>query len=371
MSGPDYQSQIDSVTASEWSDHLDRFQDANIYQTWSYGAVRWGERNLSHLVLRCGGEVVGIAQLRIIHLRGFKGGIAYLRWGPLCHRRGENCEFEIFQRMAVSLHDEYVSRRRLYLRIVPNAFAGTPYAELFRSAFSRLGGVRWNPWNLERTFLLDLSPPLDDLRKALDQKWRNQLNRAEKNGLKVIAGDGIKEYQSFLEIYKEMWKRKRFETTVDVDEFAHIQDELAIGHRMKILICTLNDKPVAGIVCSALGNSAIYLLGATSDSGLQAKGAYLLQWTMIRWLKEHGFQYYDLGGINPDRNPGVYHFKQGLSGRDVSRIELLESCENPLSRVLMNAADFTQGGLGAFLSKLAKRGACLMFWRKSRPGCGA
>ena len=28
---------------------LDRFSDANIYQTWAYGAVRWGAKGLSHI----------------------------------------------------------------------------------------------------------------------------------------------------------------------------------------------------------------------------------------------------------------------------------------------------------------------------------
>jgi len=35
-------------------------------------------------------------------------------------------------------------------------------------------------------------------------------------------------------------------------------------------------EPVAGLVASAMGDTAIYLLGATSDKGLNSKGAYLL-----------------------------------------------------------------------------------------------
>ena len=52
---------------------------------------------------------------------------------------------------------------------------------------------------------------------------------------------------------------------------------------------------MAGLVASAMGDSAIYLLGATSDEGLKSKGAYLLQWTLIKWLKECGFKWYDSG----------------------------------------------------------------------------
>ncbi len=340
--GSHYRSEINSVVESEWTGLVDRFQDANIYQTWSYGAVRWGEKHLSHLVLYRDTEVVAIAQLRIIRFPLFRSGVAYLRWGPLCHLRGREFEPEILHRMAVALHEEYVRKRGLFLRVLPNAFVGSQRAELFQTTFSQRAAAPWETGGTERTFLLDLTPSLEELRKNLDQKWRNKLNGAERNGLEIIEGDGMDQYNTFLNIYKQMWQRKRFETTVDVEEFARIQKTLPKTQRIKILIGKQNNVPVACIVCSAMGNLGIYLLGATSDDGLKAKGAYLLQWTMIKWLKENGFHYYDLGGIDPDGNPGVYHFKRGLSGQDVSRIGQLNLCENFVSSLLMHAGDFVR-----------------------------
>ena len=77
-----------------------------------------------------------------------------------------------------------------------------------------------------------------------------------------------------------------------------------------------------------MGDSAIYLLGATSDDGLNAKGSYLLQWTLIQWLKENGVRWYDLGGIDPEGNPGVYYFKRGFSGADVCQLTPLVACKH-------------------------------------------
>ena len=37
---------------------------------------------------------------------------------------------------------------------------------------------------------------------------------------------------------------------------------------------------------------------------------------MIQWMKEIGIHYYDLGVFNPQRNPGVYHFKLGVAGKN-------------------------------------------------------
>ena len=335
---PVWQVEVDRATPAEWSSMLDLFDDANLYQTWSYGAIRWGRKNLSHLVLKRNGEVLGMAQLRIIRPTKFNFGMAYLRWGPLCHRRGRELDAEATLYMAQALHQEYVSKQGLLLQVIPNAFAGTPRAELFQFGFSSFTQEPRTSANVYRTFVLDLAQPLEELRKNLDKKWRNQLTRSEKNGLKIITGSGTDEYRTFCRMYNQMWKRKAFETTVDVEEFGRLQEDLPENHRMRILICEKDGFPLAGMVASAMGDSAIYVLGATSDDGLNAKGAYLLQWTLIQWLKENGFKWYDLGGIDPQGNPGVYSFKRGLSGSDVSQLTPLVACNSVILSAVVRAS---------------------------------
>jgi lipid II:glycine glycyltransferase (peptidoglycan interpeptide bridge formation enzyme) len=333
----EWQVEVDRWTPDEWSQMLDLFNDANIYQTWPYGRVRWGRKNLSHLVLKRGGEVFGMAQLRIVRPTKFKFGIAYLRWGPLCERRGKPLNSEVVTRMAGALYAEYVRKRRLFLQILPNAFVGSPRATVIQSALCRFDPKPGSPNNTYRTFLLDLAPGLDELRQGLDKKWRNQLSRAEKNNLTVTAGSGSSEFRTFCLIYNQMRKRKAFETTVDVEEFMRMQEDLAEPHRMQILICEDRGVPVAGLVASSMGDSAIYLLGATSDEGLNSKGSYLLQWTLVRWLKEKGIRWYDLGGIDPIGNPGVYSFKRGFSGADVTQMSSMVACNSVVSSTVVRA----------------------------------
>jgi lipid II:glycine glycyltransferase (peptidoglycan interpeptide bridge formation enzyme) len=337
MPAVDFQVEVDRATAAEWSAMLDFFYDASFYQTWSYGAVRWGRKSLSRLVLKRNGEVVGMAQLRIIRPTRFNIGMAYLRWGPVCHRRGKQLDAEAALGMAHALQEEYVCKRGLWLQIVTNSFAGSSRATLFQSAFSTYTPEPRTAANSYRTLILDLALPLEELRRNLDKKWRNQLTRSEKNGLKVVAGNGADEYRRFCRMYEQMRERKAFESTVDIEEFGRIQEDLPEIHRMRILICEQDGIPVAGLVASAMGDSAIYLLGATSADGLNSKGAYLLQWTMIQWLKENGFRWYDLGGIDPERNPGVYHFKSGLSGADVFQLNPFVACDSVLSSVIVRA----------------------------------
>ena len=337
MAVSEWQVEVDRCAPDEWGQMLDLFYDANVYQTWSYGQVRWGRRNLSHLVLKRGGEVIGMAQLRIVRPTRFNFGMAYLRWGPLFEQRGRPLDCEVVTRIAEALEEEYMRKRKLFLRILPNAFTGSARAEALQTAFCRFDLEPSLPDNTYRTFLVDLAPGIEELRKRLDKKWRNQLSRAEKNNLKVIVGSGSAEFRKFCLIYDQMRKRKTFETTVDIEEFGRIQEELAESHRMRIMICEDRGVPAAGLVASAMGDSAIYLLGATSDDGLNSKGSYLLHWTMIRWLIEKGIRWYDLGGIDPIGNPGVYSFKKGFSGADVSQMNPIVACSSIISNAVVRA----------------------------------
>ncbi len=324
--------EIDGTNPSEWAAMLDLFCDANIYQTWSYGAVRWGRKNVSHLVLKKDGDVVAMAQLRIARPAKLKFGMAHLRWGPLCQRRGRPLDAGIVMQVARALEAEYVEKRRLFLRVLPNAFLGSPRAAMIQSGFCTFDSEPAPRTTASyRTFLLDLAPSPEELRKRLDAKSRNHLSRAEKHNLRIIEGSGLSEFRMFCQIYDQMRKRKTFDTTVDVEEFRSIQEDLSESQRMRVLICERQGLPVAGLVASAIGDSAIYLLGATSDDGLQSQGAYLLQWTLIQRLKEANFKWYDLGGIDPELNPGVHSFKKGLAGSDLSHMNSLVKCESAAS----------------------------------------
>src|SRR5579863_4327780 len=152
---PIWQVEVDRATPAEWSAMLDLFGDANLYQTWSYGAIRWGPENLSHLVLKRNGEVVGMAQVRIVRPTRFNFGMAYLRWGPLCHRRGGELDAEATICVARALQEEYVCKRGLLLQILPNAFVGSLRAAVFQSSFSRFTPEPRTAANAYRTFTLD------------------------------------------------------------------------------------------------------------------------------------------------------------------------------------------------------------------------
>jgi hypothetical protein len=209
MERANYSIEVDACTDSEWSRWLDLFNDASIYQTWSYGSVRWGDRSTSRIVLKLGGEVLSLAQLRIVRPAALKFGLAHLRWGPVLHRKAGELDLQAARRMAGALRDEYVVKRRLFLRVHSNAFEETDRGRVFAAAFSDYESEEFSPGDSYRTMVLDLAPPLDVLRRNLDQKWRNQLNRAERNGLSIREDATGEQFAIFVRLYDEMMARKK------------------------------------------------------------------------------------------------------------------------------------------------------------------
>ena len=180
--------EIDTVNPAQWSGLLCQFDDATIYQTWSYGAIHWGREQLEHVVLRRDGEVVGLTQLRLVRLPFAQTGIAYVRWGPLFRLQGHSPDLGRWRAILAALKAEYVDRRGLMLRLVPHGFEADPFSAALKSQCVSMGMTPNPQFPSYRTARLDLSSSLQDLRKGLDQKWRNCLNSAERNGLTVVQG---------------------------------------------------------------------------------------------------------------------------------------------------------------------------------------
>lgn len=319
-----YTVSVDQVGEGEWNALIESFSDANFYQTWAYGAISWGENQLSHCVVQRDGQTVAIAQLRIVKLPVVRAGIAYLRWGPACQPKGTAWAPDNHRQALQAIEEEYVGRRGLMLRVIPNVFAQDPASEHVLKHLADASFQQENEVTPYRTLRVDLRHEPEVIRKRLDGKWRNQLNAAERNGLTILEGSDDALYGQFLELYNEMMARKQFETTVDAQEFHRIQQRLPENQKMIVMISVKDGTPQTALISTAVGTTGIYLLGATSNEGMKSKGSYLLQWRMMNRLRERGCQWYDLGGINPETNPGVYHFKSGMGGQEVSGLGRFE-----------------------------------------------
>ncbi|OGL43418.1 MAG: hypothetical protein A2W05_01735, partial [Candidatus Schekmanbacteria bacterium RBG_16_38_10] len=270
----DYYAEIDQADKNKWTELLTLFDDASIHQTWSAGSIMKGEGNLSHIVLKKGNEIVGICQVTLTMVPLFNIGVADVYNGPIWRKKGCDADIEIFCQMIASLKHEYALNRKLFLRIWPNEFDDG--RDEFSTILERLGFRRNISVPHQRTLLLDISTSLEILRKNLGKTWRYDLMRAEKDNLCVTEGTGDDLYEVFLIQLGEMLGRKGFMPRVNYDKYRIIQKELPESLKMKIMVAEVQGRPVCSIICSAIGNTGIFLFGATADEGLKSNASKLL-----------------------------------------------------------------------------------------------
>lgn len=348
----EYKVNVGRLEGQSWYHVMQQFDDANLYQTSAYDMAGTGAKSFTHLILNRGSEIVAAAQVRLMRLPLIKKGIAYVLWGPMCRRDGVSISPEIFRQAIRALRNEFSVRRRLVLRIFPIAFQGQD--DIINKILIDEGFSSYDDGKTHRTLIIDLSPSLQEMRTLLDQKWRNCLNRAEKNGLEVTEEEDDSFFDDITTIHLEMANRKGLSELSDVEHLKKVQRDLPPGYKLRVILCRLNGEIHAGAIFSAIGTSAVYLVGATSTSGLKSNGSYIIQWTFIKWLKENGFLYFDLNGINPETNPGTYHFKRGLAGKKGMDVEFLgkfQVTDDALSKLLVNGGESLVSGYKKILRK--------------------
>jgi lipid II:glycine glycyltransferase (peptidoglycan interpeptide bridge formation enzyme) len=335
-----YTVEMDNVNEDQWNSILDMFDDANLMQTWSYGAARWGAAHLSHVLLKNKGTVVAAAQAVIRKVPLLGAGLAYIKWGPVWRLRGGANDPETLRQMLRALRDFYEIHRSLALRIFP---PGTEDGSgLMRSIFREEGFEHNLSMGVPRTAFIDLSHSLEQLRSSLKPTWRRNLVLAERNNLTIRHGTSDSLFETFAKLYGEMLDRKNVVRVVGIAHFKQIQRTLPEALKMTVMICEHEGEPVAGLVVPSLGSTAQNLLAATGSRGLALRGSYLLHWRMLEWLKSHGCRWYDLDAINHKDYPGISQFKTGFAGRlgwEAEYLGQFDSCSNVASQSLVRTVD--------------------------------
>lgn len=312
-----YTVEIDSIDKDSWHSSLVMFSDASIYQTWSYGAIKWGEHNLSHVILKKNTIIVSMVQLRISRFPIFRYGIAYINWGPIWKKKDELINIAHLRNMVRALYNEYVLKRGYYLRILPKLFDENYRTEIFD--IFRSENFSWSPDSV-KTIVVDLSVPTEELRRNLSKGWKHSLNFALRQNLRFIEGSGDELSEILLKISREMKQRKKF-IGDDQDTLITVNKDLPEYLKLKIVICMSENEAVAALGWPVIGSTGMVLVGGTGNKALKLKASVLLWWKMIEYYKTNSYLRCDLAGVNLRRNPGGYTFKKGLAGKNYKDTE--------------------------------------------------
>jgi lipid II:glycine glycyltransferase (peptidoglycan interpeptide bridge formation enzyme) len=292
-------------TVGEWRGFLNQTQKTPWTQTFQYAiAVAKTAKQSTHFVtIDRGTQVVGLVAIQVSQLGPFQSVTIYR--GPSWLKGQETKE---------NLADFAVALKKVYPRSIFRRFRWMPEWSTEESTplLTDHFGFKKVPQSFE-TLWLELTPSLEELRKTLDRKWRNHLNKAERSNIEVVADVEGHHLEVFLRNYDLYKSKKNFEGP-EGSFFKH-EIENALPFKDAIILWARIDKlPVAGIVVMRHGTSASYRLGWNSPEGRVAQAHYLLVWKAIEILKKQNIETFDLGGILAQDTTGFNTFKQGLNG---------------------------------------------------------
>lgn len=327
---------IDEIDKATWEQYARSFADYSIYQTWAYQQVRaqTDRQQVSRFVVKDeSGQVVTMGHVRIKYIKPLGIRIGYMQWGPLA--RGEDGTLKCSVEALEKIREAYLESRTNVLRINPNACdndLGREFAKMLEAGgFHQVRDVA--PYH---TIHIPLQEDEDILRKRLRQSWRRMLMKSEKAGLTTVEHDGEEAFEVLEKLYLEMLRRKKFQAP-DYNVFAMAQRELSAAEKMDMILAYRDDEPAVCHLASNLGDTGIFLVGASSEMGLTYRAAYLAWWRAILLANRLGMKRYDVGGIDFEATPNISRFKAGLGGDEVFYIGTFEAYLSPAVRTIWQA----------------------------------
>lgn len=335
-----YSYEADTTNEQEWYQLLRKFDDGNIHQTWAYALTEEDPRNISPLILKLNGEVVAAALVRFRRFPFLGIGLAYVHRAPIWLRTGMDVNVEHFRQALRALRNEFVCKRGMVLRINSGLFDDNSLG--LSRLIAEEGFLPTRYQARIRTILFDLTPSLEVLRHGISRNWRRNLKRDEEADLEFVEGSDGKLIDGIESIYGEMVSRKAFSASESIGRLRQVQEGLPDDLKLKIMLCKSQGEICAGLAWSAIGDTGIELIAATSNAGTRLGGSHLLRWKAVESLKQQGIVLYNLNGINPAGNPGTYRFKKDLAGthgRDVFLLGKFDATPGLLSASLLQLRD--------------------------------
>lgn len=170
-----------------------------------------------------------------------------------------------------------------------------------------------------RTIWLDLEQGLPALEKKMDKQWRYGVRKAAKLGVEVQPCNSSEDLATFHEMCLGISQTKGFILPGSRQLMeCLLQNSGDEDVEMRLFLAKFEGKIGAGAFVARSGKHAHYLWGAANRDLSPQRVGEAVQWAVMEWAVAKGCTRYDLEGIDPLKNPGVYKFKKKMGGEEVA-----------------------------------------------------
>ena len=188
------------------------------------------------------------------------------------------------------------------------------------------------------TVIIDLTPDLDTIMANFNQKGRHALKRAERDGVTAEVVPLTEENMHTMFTLLSETAAGRFESSLrDYEYYKAVWQRFARDDRGSLFFARYEGKIVASAYCMYLGHKGLYKDGASIREKTTYGASHLLQWEVIKWMKEHDIESYDLCGsphssaIKDEKNPfyGIGRFKTSFNKQVTDYVGCYDLIVNP------------------------------------------
>lgn len=312
---------------SEWDANLLRFDDYSYSQMRSWGDYRacFGWQVFRWAAITDTGAVSAMIQG---FLRTYPGGIGML-WVP----GGPVGDISTWNRELRQTIIKTTGIKRLYCRISPIRSHCAADALLLESQGWRkprhriLSGMSML-YHCERDEQIRL--------KSCSGNWRHNLRRSQRSGLSIKRW-APPDIDTMMTVYNDLQEYKKLSAQYSRRELEKMMEH--IGDKVVLYCCSDGTGDlVAFRGCILIGERAWDLFAATTVKGRNLYASYPLFWRLIEHCINAGITSYDMGGIDPQTNKGVYHFKKGTGAEGIEYLGEWEWATSQAMRFAANCA---------------------------------
>lgn len=194
----------------------------------------------------------------------------------------------------------------------------------------------WSPLTSNYSMALDLAQEEDRLLAGCDRNWRRNLRRAEECNLTITQWMDAN-VDEVLSVYTSMQEVKGLNEQLSRTEV----EELLRNLKQQLVLYRCDDEKhevVSLLGCMVAGDQACAVFWATSEAGRKLHASYATFWALVQHCRRIGIRSYDLAGIDPVRNHGVYRFKKATGAAPIEYLGEWDWASRPWLRWFGNWA---------------------------------
>lgn len=292
--------------AAGWDKLIVQLPDYTVYQSYAWGEHRghfgWTPYRL---IATENGEAVAMAQ---VMARRFPLGtaLAWVNGGPVGRVEAWGAPFRAAMRLAIGAS-------HLYCRV-------NPMREQAREDVERMKSADWRKPDspiLSGRSLSYLPSENETVREGqASRNWRHNLRRSLKYG-HVVSVWPAPDPDKMLVVYAAMQSHKQLPEQISRPALISILE--TFGRQCIVVRCDDTQGRLLALRGALLfGDKAWDIFAAATPEARKVYASHAAFWELMRQCASHGVRWYDMSGVDPVANKGVYDFKKGTGASELS-----------------------------------------------------